>query len=182
MGILDFFKKKSPKPEYDVTNIEVIDLTVGFIFDYDLSTWEVQETYEYDWGNECFSFEFKISDGNRVLYLSLEDDDGVCLSVTEKIGIRVIGEDIPEFISENQKPPSKITYNGTSYFLDCESPGYFQKQGATEWSELVSWNYEDKQEEAILCIERWGDFEFDAAIGKYIEEYEISNIMPKGNN
>ena len=91
MGIFDFFRKKDNKPEYDVTNITVADLQVGFIFEYDLVTWEVQEVYEYDWGDNFFSFEFKISDGTRTRYLSYMNDDKVFLSITEKIKI-VIGK------------------------------------------------------------------------------------------
>lgn len=181
MGVFDFFCKKKSEPTYDVLNVAVADLQIGFVFDYDLSTWEVQEVCEYDWGNNFFSLEFKVSDGNRTLFLSFENDDEVFLSVTEKIKVRMLGEDIPEFISKNEKAPSKITYEGKDYFMESESPGYFHEQGSDDWSELISWDYEDKAGEAILCIERWGDFEFEAAIGKNIKEYEISNILPKKN-
>lgn len=183
MGVFDFFRKKDTEPTYDVSNIRLTDLQVGFIFEYDLSTWEVQEAFTYDWGNEFFTSEFKISDGKRVFFLSVEDDDEIFVSITEKIKVRMLGEDIPEFIAKNEKAPSKITYEGKDYFLESENPGYFQEQGsdADEWSELISWDYEDKAGESILCIERWGDFEFEAAIGKNIKEYEISNILPKKN-
>ena len=181
MGVFDFFRKKDAEPAYDVSNITVADLQIGFIFEYDLSTWEVQEAFQYDWGNEYFTSEFKISDGNRMLFLSIEDDDEVFLSITEKIKIRLLGEDLPEFIAKNEKAPNKITYEGKDYFMESESPGYFNEQGSDEWSELISWNYEDKAGEAIICIERWGDFDFEAAIGKNIKEYEISNILPNKN-
>ena len=179
MGLFDFFKKKDKKQTYDATNIRVTDLKVGFIFEYNLSTWEVQEEYEYDWGNNFFSYEFKISDGNRTLFLSVEEEDEICLSITEKLKIRLLGEDIPEIIVKNQIPPSKITYNSKDYFLESENPGYFSENGSEDYCELISWNYEDKTEEFIISIERWGEFKFEAAIGKNINEYEISNILPK---
>ena len=181
MGLFDFFKKKETESTYDVSNITVLDLQVGFIFEYDLSTWEVQEASQYDWGDDYFTSEYKISDGNRVLFLSVEDDDELFLSLTEKVKVRMLGEDIPEYIAKNEKAPSKITYNGKDYFLESENPGYFNELGSEEWAELISWDYEDKAGEDILCIERWGDFEFEAAVGKNIEEYEISNILPNKN-
>ena len=181
MGLFDFFKKKETESTYDVSNITVLDLQVGFIFEYDLSTWEVQEASQYDWGDDYFTSEYKISDGNRVLFLSVEDDDELFLSLTEKVKVRVLGEDIPEYIAKNEKAPSKITYNGKDYFLESENPGYFNELGSEEWAELISWDYEDKAGEDILSIERWGDFEFEAAVGKNIEEYEISNILPNKN-
>lgn len=180
MGLFDFFRKKNSKPTYDVSNITVADLQVGFVFEYDLSTWEVQEVCEYDWGNNFFSQEFKIYDGNRTLFLSFEEDDEVYLSVSQKIKIRVLGEDLPEYIAKNEKPPSKITYEGKDYFMESEKPGYFHEEGSDEWSELISWEYENSMYDAILSVERWGEFEFEAAVGKNIKVYEISNILPKG--
>ena len=59
MSIFDRFKKK--EKTYDVTNITVKDLDVNFVFDYDLTTWKVEETYEYDWGDNCFTKEHKIT-------------------------------------------------------------------------------------------------------------------------
>ena len=51
MGFFDKFFNKKEEPSYDSTNIRVQDLNVGFVFDYDMSTWEVQAAYEYDWGD-----------------------------------------------------------------------------------------------------------------------------------
>ncbi len=181
MGKFDFFSKKNVEPEYDTLHISVLDLKAGFIFDYDMSTWEVQEVYTYDWGDNYFSSEYKISDGKRTLFLSVENDDEVCLSITEKIKIRAISGDIPEYISNNEKPPSRITYAGEEYHLESEAPGYFEENGSGSWAELISWSYEAAKGDGIVSIERWGDFEFEAAAGTTIKEYEISNITPKKN-
>ena len=45
------FKKKK-EPDYDVTNLSLKDLETGFIFDYDMKSWVVEESYEYDWGQQ----------------------------------------------------------------------------------------------------------------------------------
>ena len=67
MGLMDIisnlFSKKKEKA-YDPLNIKVTDLKKGFVFDYDLKTWEVQEVYQYDWGNNFFSYEYKIDCGD----------------------------------------------------------------------------------------------------------------------
>ena len=179
MGLFDFFKKKS-EPTYDITNIDVTDLKLGFIFDYELTSWEVTEVYKYDWGDDCFSSEYKIFDGSRTLFLGIEEDDEIYLTITQKLKISAIGDNITDVIVKNERPPSKIRYNGVDYHLESESPGYFNKEGSEQWAEFISWNYEDKEGEEVLNIERWGDFDFEASVGKYIEEYEISNILPKG--
>ncbi len=181
MGLKDLFKKKK-EPDYDATDIRVTDIKLGFIFEYDLSTWEVVEEYEYDWGNNYFSKEFKIFNGTETKFLSLDEDDELYIAVTTKVKVRSVDEDLPEYIIEHEAPPKKITYNGTKFFQEEESPGYFRNVEDGEdddaWSEVVSWEYEDDNDQ-VLTIEQWGDKEFEASFGKYIKEYEISNILPK---
>lgn len=176
MGLLDFFKKY--KREYDVTNMRVTDLKTGFVFDYDLSTWEVLDEYEYDWGDNFFSSEYKISDGTKVCYLNVEEDDEVILSISEKVKIRAIDENLPEYIHKNEKAPDSLAFQGVKYFLEKESPGYFRNVGKTDWAEFISWDYEDEKGERIISVEQWGEFEFEASVGKKIKEFEITNILP----
>ena len=92
--------KKDKEPDYDPTNIKVTDLDKGFVFEYDLRTWVVEEAFEYDWGHNEFSKEFKITDGSEVKFLSLEDDDGIELVLGERIKMGLIDEDIVEAVSE----------------------------------------------------------------------------------
>ncbi len=181
MGLKDLFNKKK-EPEYDATDIRVTDIKIGFIFEYDLSTWEVTEEYEYDWGNNYFSREFKLFNGSETKFMSIDEDDELYICISDKIKIRSVDEDLPEHILEHEAPPKKITFNGKKFFLEEESPGYFRDiadgDGDEAWSEVVSWEYED-DDNNVLTIEQWGEKEFEASIGKYIKEYEISNILPK---
>lgn len=177
MGIFDIFKNKGP--HYDSTNIQVKDLDVGFVFEYDLSTWEVQAIYEYDWGDEYFTREFKISNGTIVRYLSIEDDDELEITISQKIKIRALDENLTETLHLNQKPPKKITFQDITYYLESEAPGYFHDISKGEsWEEFRSWNFEDGEGDHILCIEQWDEKEFEASIGKSVKEFEISNILP----
>ena len=61
--MFNLFKKKQ-EPTYDVTDLKITDLDVGFIFDYDLKSWVVREKYEYDWGGNNFSHEYKVDSGD----------------------------------------------------------------------------------------------------------------------
>lgn len=180
MGLFDRFKKKK-EPDYDPLNITVEHLKKGFILEYDLKTWEVTAEYTYDWGDNCFSKEFQIKSGNDVLYLSIEKDDELELTLTRKIKIRELEANIPEHIAQYEKPPKNIAYNGETYLLDGESPGYFHDEDDKKdtWIEFISWDYYNKAETAYLCVEQWGENEFEAAEGKLIKPFEISNILPK---
>ena len=177
----NFFKKKK-KPEYDPLDVKVTDLRKGFIFEYDLKTWEVLEEYTYDWGDNYFSKEYKISSGSDVMFLSVEEDDVVELSLQKKIKLSSVNDDIEAEIIRNKIPPKKITYRGVDYYRDSESPGYFKvEESDKDWIEMISWDYYNEEEDRVLTIEQWGDREFEASYGKVIKEFEISNIMPSGN-
>ena len=184
MGLFDAFKKKEKDPSYDPSNITITDLDEGFVFEYDLKTWKVEEAYEYDWGSNYFSKEFKISDGSETLFLEVEEDDELEVSLHKKVKVPVIDPDLPDRMVKKGKPPKKLKYQGVTYYRDEESPGYFRnmaddKEEKDSWSELISWSFYDENEEKILTIEQWGERQFEASQGEYIEPYEVSNILPK---
>jgi hypothetical protein len=179
MGLFDFFKKKTP--DYDVTNMSVHDLDVGFIFEYDLETWEVKEAYEYDWGSNFFSREYKVTNGSEVKYLSVEEDDDLEICWMDKIKLTKIDEDLQDELIAKQKPPKKLYVEGIKFFFEDVCTGYFQnglKRDENSWEEYRCWDFEDKSGDHILSIEQWDDESFEAAIGKNLKEYEISNILP----
>ena len=180
MGLFDFLKKKEEEPKYDVTNLQVTDLDKGFIFDYDMKSWEVKEVYEYDWGDNNFSYEYKIDSGDDVMYLSIEDQGDLAMSLSKSIKIRVLGEGIVEEIVKNQKPPDRLVYENETYYLDTDSAGYFndKTKGTDDWEELIAWEYYNKEEDKIISITQWDERNFDAAAGIVIKEFEISNIIP----
>ena len=180
MGIFDIFKKKN-EPTYDVTDMRVGDLDKNFIFDYDLSSWMVTTVYEYDWGDNFFTKEFRIESDNDTAFLSVEIDDEISLSISKKERLTQIGVDLPTYIMANNEPPSKIDFQGKSYFLEEESPGYCNdwSNKKDNWVEFISWDYLDKSGEYILSIERWDERKFEASHGKVIKEFEISNIVPQ---
>lgn len=174
----NFFKKKK-EPDYDPLNIRVTDLKLGFIFEYDLKSWEVLEEYTYDWGDNYFSKEFKISSGADIMFLSVDEDDIIELTLQKKIKLSSIDGDIEGEIIKHKMPPKKIIYKGVDYYRDSESPGYFKVEHTEkDWLEFISWNYYNEEEDRVLTIEQWDDREFEASYGKVIKEYEISGITP----
>lgn len=180
MGLFDRFKKKE-EPSYDPTNISVRDLDMGFVLDYDMKTWVVKGVYDYDWGDNFFTREYKIDSGEEQLFLSVEDDDELEITISKKVKVRVIDEDIPEYIVSHERPPKKLHYQGATYYQDKESPGFFHDTSNKDedaWDEFISWDYYDEDEKLYICIEQWEEREFEGSVGRVVEEYEISNILP----
>lgn len=183
MGLFDFLKKKEKEPEYDVTNLSIKDLGVGFLFDYDLKSWQVKEEYEYDWGSSNFSSEYKIDSGDEVCFLHIEDRGELKISVTKSIKIRTLGSDIIDKTIKKERPPKKLELDGIQYHLHTDNAGYFNDKsaGSSDWEELMSWEYYDDDEKHVLSITQWGERDFDASAGTMIKEFEISNIIPSGS-
>ncbi len=183
MGIFDFFKKKKGS-DYDPTNLRITDLRKGFVHEYDFKSWIVKAEYEYDWGGNCFSYEYKLDSGDEEMFLSIDNDDHIELAVMKKIKTRAIEDDLPEYIRQNEKPPKKLVFNGVTYYRDNEAPGYFRntEDPENESVEFITWDYYDETEKLIITIEQWGEDEFEAAYGKVVNEYEFSNILPAETN
>ena len=179
MGIFDLFRKKAKAPKYDVTNLKVTDLDQGFIFDYNMKSWQVKEVYQYDWGNHNFSKEYKTDAGDEVMFLEIEEGAELSLSVMKSIKIQTLGNDIIDKTIKKNRPPKRLILDGTEYHLDTDSAGYFNNitKGAGEWEELISWTYYDDTDK-VISITQWGERDFEAAAGKLIKPFEISNIIP----
>jgi len=179
MGLFDKFKKKEA-PHYDPNNMKIEDLRVGFMFDYDLNTWVITEEYEYDWGDNYFTREYKLEASNDIAYLHIDYNDEGSMALSRKLKVRALGEDLPEQINENKRPPKKIEYKGVAYFLDRESPGYFSDEPDNDesWTEFISWDYFDAEGKRVACVEQWGEREFEASCGVVVKDFEITNILP----
>ena len=182
MGIFDFFKKKEKERHYDPTNITIRDLGKEYIFEYKIETWTVTAVFEYDWGDNYFTREFIIKNGNTEKFLTIEDDGGLTVTISEKVKIRKLGDEVCDYIDANEKPPKKITFEGTTYYLDEKSPGYCKEIDAENWEELISYDYLDEEEEKVLSIEQFGDEAFKVSKGIVIPETAISNILPMADN
>ena len=179
MGIFDIFKnKKDEGKHYDATDIKVTDLENGYLLDYDFETWTVTKMSEYDWGSNFFTREFTIISKGKTRYLHIEDDGKLIVTLSEEVKFRKLGVEVLDYLELNGKPPKKINYLGTTYFLDEESPGFYRNTENEDWEELISFDYLDDDEEKCLTIEQWGDDDFEASVGIVIKNRDISNILP----
>ncbi|MFY0593406.1 DUF4178 domain-containing protein [Roseivirga sp.] len=178
MGVFDFLKKKK-EPKYDVTNLSVKDLDEGFVFDYNLKSWVVKEVYQYDWGKNIFTKEYKIDSGDEVAFLSVSDNGELDLSITKSIKMQELGDGIREEIRKKEAP-AELEYEGTKYLLDEDSAGYFNDVTAksSEWEELISYDYLNEEETLCISITQWDERNFEASAGNVIQHFEISNITP----
>jgi hypothetical protein len=177
--MFDFFKKKK-EPGYDVTNLSLKDLNVGFIFDYDMKSWVVKEVYKYDWGNNNFTSEYKVDSGDEVAFLHIADEGELEISLSKSIRISKIDEAITDEIEKNEKPPRKIHYSEELYYLEEDAAGYFRdlSKETEDWEELVTWEYMNDEATKVLSITQWDTRNIEASAGLILKEYQFSNIIP----
>jgi hypothetical protein len=177
--MFDFLKKKKV-PAYDVTNLSLKDLNVGFIFDYDMKSWVVKEVYKYDWGNNNFTSEYKVDSGDEVAFLHIADEGELEISLSKSIRLSKIDEAIADEIEKNEKPPRKIHFNEKLYFLEEDAAGYFRdlSKDTEDWEELISWEYLNDEATNVLSITQWDIRNIEASAGLILKEYQFSNIIP----
>ena len=177
--MFDFFKKKKA-PTYDVTNLSLKDLNVGFIFDYDMKSWVVKEVYKYDWGNNNFTSEYKVDSGDEVAFLHIADEGELEISLSKSIRISKIDEAITDEIEKNEKPPRKIHFDEELYYLEEDAAGYFRdlSKETEDWEELVTWEYLNDEATKVLSITQWDIRNIEASAGLVLKEFQFSNIVP----
>lgn len=170
-----FFKKSSDQPTFDPTNITVADFRTGFIFDYELSSWEIIESYEYTWENGDKNKEFKVKSSFETLYLSVENEDELVLM--EKISPSALIPNFKAHMRSNDTPPEQFSYQNEQFFLENDDAGIFKNLDKNEEDEFIVWSYASKNG-TLVDIEQWDDDEFEAAIGQKVEPHLITNILP----
>ena len=178
-----FFKKRKEENEkplhYDPSNIRIQDLRKGFVLDYDLKSWEVTAEYEYDWGNEYFTYEFKLVSTDQTIYLYVEEDDELVLSISQRIPFAKLDERVEDSLQQKGKPPREIIFEGRVYYRDSESAGFAKEVDDPGMSEeFMNWQYVDETGKYILNIEQWQDDEYEASVGQFVSANAFSNILP----
>ena len=178
MGFFDRFKQK-PEDDFDPTNdLRLEKMQPGWLVDFDMKTWEVKGYRKYDYTEGYITQEWELLSGRERIFLERSQDDEVEWTVSKKIPLGMIEGDIREHIIEHDDPPEQITVKGKTYYLDESGPGYMYENGEGPAKEFVYWDFIDDEDEHFLTIEQWGEREFEASEGYYVEEYQFSNILP----
>ncbi len=199
-------KKRTENEEFLLPeDVTLWDLKKGYMLDYDFKTWEVKGVYEYDWGRTGKSTEYKIHDGAEYLYMHVDEQEGeLLISMAQKIKISDLqgkisnhstagvgfqvksdalttgeGQAIRNAILQKNTPPKELNYQGTTYYMDEESEGFFRDMDERERFRFVEWNYEDSAEEKFVSISRWSETELEVYAGVYVQDFEISSILPR---
>lgn len=179
---MDFFKDKKEEPDFDpLRDLTLEKLKEGYYLDYDLKTWQVTAYNKYDFGDGLWGEEWELTSGREKVYLERREDDEVEWTLSRKIPIGAIEEEVPRHIRDFDDPPGQITVKGKTYYLDESGTVYFYPGGRGPRQGFIAWDYIDETGEEFVTIEQWGEDEFEAARGIFVEEYQFTNILPSEN-
>jgi len=173
-----WFGNKSLKDSDDPLNLTLSGLKVGYLVDFDMKTWEVKSYAAYDFDGDRVE-EWELDSGADRFFLERFEDDEVEWIVSRKVSLSDVAEGIRKHIIEHDDPPEILTFTGQRFIAEGSGAGYYYKDGEGAGDQLIYWDYEDSSGENIICIEQWGEDEFEASVGKYVEEYEFTNILPR---
>ena len=179
MGLKDLFKKKKPQPD-PLKSFTLSNLKVGYFLDYDLKTWEVTAYNVYDFTGGDKAREWQLKSSEETVYLELESDDEDYWSLSRKIPFGSLGSGLKEQIQQQEDPPDEIEFEGMTYYLEDTAAGHFLKGGKGEGREFLRWSFEGESGKKLLEIEQWGEDDFEASAGEAVEEYQFTNILPRG--
>ena len=173
--MFNFFKKKQqPVP----TSLELQDMQRGYLFDYDMRTWQVLAVHDYVYGKHHKAREWEIEHSNERCFLQRSSDDEVSWCWGTKINLTAITPDVRKSIIDSEDPPSKVTLQGQQYHLEESGTGLFYREQGKEAAEFIYWELIDAQDKHFITIEQWDECDFTASLAEQVERWQFSNILP----
>ncbi|MEW6751284.1 MAG: DUF4178 domain-containing protein [Candidatus Latescibacterota bacterium] len=178
VGFRRWFGKKEEDEGPSYREYTLATMEVGCLVDYDLKTWQVTgyNTYDYD---GYITREWELRAGSEVRFLECEEDDGeASWTLTGKIELEQIEEPVAQTIARQDDPPEEIHFEGVTYRAGDSSSGLMYEGGQGEGRYFVVWGYEG-EEDRVLFITQWGEHDFAAYAGEFVEEYQFTDILPR---
>ncbi len=177
MGLRKWFGGRQNEDEPTYQEYSLSTMKVGFLVDYDLKTWQVtgRGSYDYD-GYTTEEWELQAEGQVRFLECAIEDGQAYW-TWTQAIGIDEIEGDMAAAIIAAGDPPEVVRLAGDEYVGSTSAAGLYRKDGSAAEREFVSWSFAGK-EDKVLFISQWGERDFAAYAGCYVEEYQFTDILP----
>ncbi len=180
---MSFWKKlfggKEEEPSIDpLADLVLEKLAPGYLVDYDGRTFEVVARHYHDTGDGFRTDDWELRTDGEIHYLNRIEADGAYWTLTRRIPLGMIDERLRSHIQQHGDPPESFDFDGVTFFMQSYGGAKFYKDGRGPAQPFLYWDYEDEARERVLSIEQWGDIEFEAYVGHYVEEYQFINILP----
>lgn len=180
MGFLDRFRRSKAKeeaPEFDpIADLVLEKLKIGYLLDYDLRTWKITDHTHYRFNGARRAEEWEMTAERDKLYLERSTGDGESWALARTLPIGALGN-VRSHILEHEDPPEQIEHDGITYYLEGSLAGEMTNADGESY-ELIVWELVDETEDLFLSIQQWSETEITAAVGRLVEDYLFTNILP----
>lgn len=180
---MSFWKKwfeKKEEPSFDPFTDLVLDkLQPGFLLDYDGKTWEVTGRHYHDMGDSYRIEEWELRSASDEYHLTRGEDEGTYWTWIRRVPIGSIDGRLRSHITKNGDPPDFLDYDGMRFQMDSYGGAKFYRNCQGPPQPYVYWDYKGEDGYRLLSIQQWGDIDFEAFVGHYVEEYQFTNILPR---
>lgn len=155
--------------------VNIFNMRVGDYVTYESTDYFVRQRYLYKAGSfEWIAYQFSDSAREKYLWLDVEDDDELCITMSQPIKLP------PGINIEHLKSRKPVKIDGENFQYD--EHGYAQVKIEKEnnrWdSETVKyWDYYNDNDSKFLSFELWGSDELEASLGVPIKDYQL-DIYP----
>jgi hypothetical protein len=173
--MFDWFKKKENN-DFDPTDIQLDQLKVNFMLDYNFISYQIKKVYEYEWEDGSFAKEYQLESSSNHIYLYIEKDDVLYLELSEAKDISSLNKLVLHSLQNSDNPPNEIVYENKTYQFIKDSAGRLLED-KDDYSEFLEFKYLSDAGD-ILYIEQWDDDDFELSIAKEVRESEFSQILP----
>jgi len=168
-------------PDTDPMRLGIINIKAGFLVDFDLTTWETVQEWQYDWDNGNSGKEFRLVNEKETLHLYMRNEGTQLHTILgRKVNIFSIDRELEEEIQTNSRPPSVINYEEIDYFRENTKVGWRHELTAkTSASKITAWEYFDETMTFFMRIEQIEGQSYKATVGEVISPFEFSNVLSK---
>lgn len=176
---MSFFKnlfspKGKPKEEPKI-DYEVAEMKVGFLVDYDFTSWIVEDVSTYNWKDGSKELEFTIASGNKKRFLN---------SNLQSTNLSVFWEERFENVwsaGRNKIQNETVTMSDSFHFDNRNflffGNGEAQVVNSVEAFHMKNWLFECDKQEYLVSFNKYEDNSVEVYVGKRLKKHEVSNIL-----
>ncbi|TAF32383.1 MAG: DUF4178 domain-containing protein [Cytophagales bacterium] len=176
--------KQLPSYQFNPADLQPVNLKAGYMFDFMLKTWSVQGEKQCDWDNQVSERELLVVDrlnGHRA-HLYMTHSAPMDIFFCYPVNLAQISPTMEADIQANGRPDNMVSYNNTPFYREIQREGLcFDITGSGTHQRVMVWLFFDGLRENVLRVERKGRNQIEGTIGRVIQSYEISDILPHGN-
>lgn len=169
-----------PRPlliTYDAANLTPENLQPGYLFEFDLKTWQVVGRKQLDW----------LPDGSELMIQAISGGDSGLLFLrrgyptlfARRLSVHLLNSGLEDQLARYDKPPATLQFQEQMFYREQPLNGYlFDLHGTEQCLHFRSWDYCDLKREQWLRIMICAQKEIKVFTGRTISPYEISDILP----